>query len=49
MRYRGPVLHRVEHTPQRPRDWLAQRTAGVVALGLGVLTFVVVAISQDKL
>lgn len=30
-------------------DWLARHVAGVVALGVGVLAFIVVAVTQDQL
>ncbi|MEO6773441.1 MAG: hypothetical protein ABI467_10540 [Kofleriaceae bacterium] len=43
-------MERPDHLDGRSRDaWLAAHLAGVIALALGVLAFIVVAISQDPM
>jgi len=43
-----PLGDRPDHL-RTDGDWLARHIAGAVALGLGVLAFIVVAVTQDQL
>ena len=47
----GPLAKpdHLKPTPGEPGAWLATHAAGVVALGLGVLAFIVVAMTQDRM